>query len=322
MNIKFFYLLFIVIFSVNIFAQEPIRSENKIDSTDVNISSKNNDTDSLDYISTRSLAEKPANTEQEYKVTWHDWLTNIPKDYSKFYNVATHTSFPVYFSIGASTLGFIATDNRTWLTQHEWYKNSNFIKQTSDWFAEMGDGRAQFTLTGVFVAYGLLFKDQRALKTGSEILQVTLSSGAFVQVLKRLTGRESPFVSTEPAGKWSFFGSPIKYQEHVAAHDAYPSGHLTTMLAMVVVLAENYPEWKWVKPLGYTFSALMALSMVNNGIHWYSDYPLAIYLGYEFGMIAAHPEKYNTNDDNEAVSFNIMPFHNYTGTGLALELKF
>jgi hypothetical protein len=30
--------------------------------------------------------------------------------------------------------------------------------------------------------------------------------------------------------------------------------------------------------------------MVNNGIHWYSDYPLAIVLGYTFGMIASHPE--------------------------------
>ncbi|MGA8263108.1 MAG: phosphatase PAP2 family protein [Ignavibacteriaceae bacterium] len=322
MKIKFFYLLFLVPFAVNIFAQEPIRSENRIDSTDVNINSKNNSADSLDITPRKSIAEKPKYLKPEYNLTWHDWLTNIPKDYAKFYDVATHTSLPVYFSIGASTLGLIATDNRTWLTQHEWYNNSNFVKQTSDWFAKFGDGRSQFALTGVFVAYGLLFKDQRALKTGSEILQVTISSGAFVQVLKRLTGRESPFVSTQPAGKWSFFGSPIKYQEHVAAHDAYPSGHLTTTLGMVVVIAENYPEWKWVKPLGYSICTLMAVSMVNNGIHWYSDYPLAIYLGYEFGKIVAHPEKYNSDSDSDDVSFNIMPYRSYNGTGLAMQLRF
>jgi len=56
------------------------------------------------------------------------------------------------------------------------------------------------------------------------------------------------------------------------------------------VIGENYPEIKWIKPLGYTLTGLLGISMVNTGIHWYSDYPLAIVLGYAFGMIAAHPE--------------------------------
>ena len=317
-----FYFLLLVAFSINILAQGPSNTELKTDSTGVNKVKLNSSNDSLAAGSQRSLAEKPLESKQEYHLTWHDWLTNIPKDYAKFYHVATHTSLPIYGGIAASTAALLITDNGTYTGQHKWYNSSNFIKQTSDWFGNFGDGRSQFALTGVFVAYGLLFKDHRALKTGSEILQVTLSSGAFVQVLKRLTGRESPFVSTEPGGKWRFFGSPIKYQEHVAAHDAYPSGHLTTELGVVVVIAENYPEWKWVKPLGYTICTIMAVSMVNNGIHWYSDYPLAIYLGYEFGKIVAHPERYNSDSDNDDVSFNIMPYHSYNGTGLALQLKF
>jgi len=256
------------------------------------------------------------------KLTWHDWLTNIPQDYTRFYDEAIHTDLGVYFWIAASTAGFMATDNRTWLTQHEWYKNSNVVRQLSDRFGEIGDGRTQFTLTGLFVGWGLLFKDERALRTGSQILQVTISAGAFVQVLKHMTGRESPVVSTEPAGEWKLFPSPIAYHKHVPAYDAYPSGHLTTMLGMVVVIAENYPEWKWVKPLGYTVSALMAISMVNNGIHWYSDYPLAIFLGYEFGMIVAHPEKYKSNKDENKISFRFAPYRSYNGTGIAFSLKF
>ncbi len=321
MNNKFL-LLFVVAITINIFAQGSVQKELKVDSTVVNNKLLEIHTDSLRNVSNNNIVEKPTITQQEYKLTWHDWLTNIPKDYVRFYDVATNTSLPVYGAIAASTAALLVTDNGTYTGQHKWYNKSNFVKQTSDWFGNFGDGRSQFALTGVFVAYGLLFKDNRALKTGSEILQVTLSSGAFVQVLKRLTGRESPFVSTEPGGKWRFFGSPIKYQEHVAAHDAYPSGHLTTELGVVIVIAENYPEWKWVKPLGYTICSIMAISMVNNGIHWYSDYPLAIYLGYEFGKIVAHPEKYNSDEDEDGVSYNIMPYHNYFGTGLALELRF
>ena len=46
--------------------------------------------------------------------------------------------------------------------------------------------------------------------------------------------------------------------------------------------------------------------MVNIGIHWYSDYPLGLALGYTFGMIAAHPEGYDVanfgKDDSHALS--------------------
>ena len=316
------YFLLTIAFSVNVFAQSSVKQNSETDSTAINKIQNSIVIDSVKSGSPNSLVEKPTDTNDEYRLTWHDWLTNIPKDYVKFYDVAMHTSFPVYFGIAASTAVLLATDNQTWLTQHEWYKKSHFLKETSDWFGNFGDGRSQFTLTGVFVAYGLLFKDERALRTGSQILQVTISSGALVQVMKRITGRESPFVSTQPGGRWKFFSSPITYQEHVAAHDAYPSGHLTTELGMVIVIAENYPEWKWVKPLGYTICTLMAVSMVNNGIHWYSDYPLAIYLGYEFGKIVAHPEKYDSESDGDDVSFNIMPYHNYFGTGLAMQLSF
>lgn len=268
--------------------------------------------------------EKPDIRINPASITWHSWITNIPSDYVRFYDVALNTSIPVYLSIAASTAALMATDNTTWLGQHDWYKNSNFIHQASDRFGEIGDGRTQFTLTGVFVLYGLLFKDNRALRTGSQILQVTISAGAFVQVLKHMTGRESPIVSSQPAGEWKFFPSPLSYHKRVPAYDAYPSGHLTTMLGMIGVISENYPEWKWVKPVGYSLCTLMAVSMVNSGIHWYSDYPLAIYLGYEFGKIVAHPEKYGSNKKEDAgkMSFNIAPYRAYNGTGLVLSLKF
>ena len=69
-------------------------------------------------------------------------------------------------------------------------------------------------------------------------------------------------------------------------HDAFPSGHLATVMATVTVLADNYPEKKWIKPVGYSVVGLVGTAMVGNGVHWVGDYPLAIGLGYVFGKVA------------------------------------
>ena len=268
--------------------------------------------------------EKEQTSPQLPNVTWHDWITNIPQDYVRFYDVALNTSIPVYLSIVASTTVLMATDRETYDAQHKWYTSSHFIHEASDIFEQIGAGNGQLALTVVFVGLGLINSDQRAIRTGSQIAQVTISSGAIVQVLKHLTGRESPIVATTRTGKWKFFPNPFDYHKRIPAYDAYPSGHLTTMLSMVEVIHENYPEWKWVNPVGYTISGLMAMAMVNKGIHWHSDYPLAIFLGYEFGKIVAHPEKYKSNSDSSdnKVSINISPYRDYFGTGLAFFMRF
>lgn len=276
----------------------------------------------LDFKSYQGKKDQPT-PQQLPDVTWHDWLTNIPQDYIRFYNVALNTSIPVYLSIAASTAALMATDRQTYDAQHKWYTDSHFIHGASNIFEQIGAGNGQLAMTVVFLGFGLINDDLRAIRTASEIVQVTISSGAIVQVLKHLTGRESPDVSTTRTGKWKFFPSPFAYHKRIPYYDAYPSGHLTTMLGMVGVIAENYPEWKWVGPVGYTISGLMAMAMVTKGIHWHSDYPLAIYLGYEFGKIVAHPEKYKSNSSSEdKVSVMILPYTDYFSTGLALTMRF
>ena len=223
--------------------------------------------------------------------TWYQMFTNIPGNCVDFYKVTFSSGkIPLYAGVALLTAGLIATDEKSWQESNRLYHRSSSVKTFSDIITEVGDGRTQFGLGGLFAIYGLLTSDNRALTTASQITQAVLTSGAVVQVLKHITGRQSPFVSTKSGGRWDFFPNQINYHKHVPAYDAFPSGHLTTSLATVVVIAENYPNVKWIKPVGYTLSGLLAVGMVNKGIHWYSDYPLAIVLGYTFGMIAAHPE--------------------------------
>jgi hypothetical protein len=55
-------------------------------------------------------------------------------------------------------------------------------------------------------------------------------------------------------------------RDHVPSYDAFPSGHVTTALVTVIVIAENYSDIKWFKPVGYSITGLLAISMVNKEI--------------------------------------------------------
>ncbi len=150
----------------------------------------------------------------------------------------------------------------------------------------MGNGTT-FILIGTGLAtYGLIKNDYRAQSTSMQLVQSILLSGLFSQPLKRITGRESPF-ETANGGRdhsyWKFAPSFSAYQKNTSSYDAMPSGHLTTGVAAWIVLAENYPEKTWIKPLGFTLMGLMSFEMMQSKVHWISDYPIAILLGYLIG---------------------------------------
>lgn len=155
----------------------------------------------------------------------------------------------------------------------------------------IGDGMTEIGIAGGFWMYGLATKDVRAIRTASELAEGMVAVGTTVQILKHVTMRETPERRSEgyPNGKWRWMnlrdplGSLKQYARSVPTYDAYPSGHLITAMMTTTVIAKNYPEKKWIFPLGYTLMTLCGFQMINNGVHWASDYPLAIGLGYAFG---------------------------------------
>ncbi|GAA4055982.1 hypothetical protein GCM10022409_49090 [Hymenobacter glaciei] len=153
-------------------------------------------------------------------------------------------------------------------------------------FYFLGDGWTHLAVASSFWIYGGIKKDNRALRTSSQLGEAIFSTGLVVQVTKRLTGRQSPYVATQDRGEWNLFPSYSTYQHFVPNYDAFPTGHLATAMATVTVIAENYPEYRFVRPVGYSLMGLLGYSMLNNGVHWASDYPVGIALGYAFAKIA------------------------------------
>jgi hypothetical protein len=192
-------------------------------------------------------------------------------------------------------------------------------------FYFIGDGWVTLGLSGGFLTAGLISKDQRELTVASELLQGILLTGITTQLIKRLTGRESPIKSESPGGKWRFFPSTKTYQGNISKYDAFPSGHLATTMTTFMIISENYSEYTWIKPVGYTMMGLLGFQMVNNSVHWISDYPLAIGIGYMLGRtIVDNGRKKEDKNKNEIVSdVQVTPILSPRGeTGINVSMSF
>jgi membrane-associated phospholipid phosphatase len=266
-----------------------------------------------------------------------DMITNLPSDWRDWYiQTAKVSNWPVMALVTASTAVMIVYDNQMWVPFKKLYDANPTVHTLSDDFVFMGDGKFQFGVAGIFAGYGLIAGDKRALRTASQTCEVILAAGGVVQLLKHLTGRESPVVTTTPTGRWQFFPNQITYANNVPHYDAFPSGHLATALATVTVIANNYPEQAWIRPVGYAACAGIVLGLVSTSIHWWSDYPLAIALGYGFGsLLSPNPnEDVSVTDPPKKTDVGqsaieqlldqatIMPTYQAGGIGVAMTMRF
>jgi membrane-associated phospholipid phosphatase len=219
---------------------------------------------------------------------WHSMITNIPSDLTSLGTAMTEKkNLPLLTGVMLATLGLRAADIQLWNQTKPNIPKYRSPSSFNNYLVEIGDGRTQFGVAGAFAAYGWIFDDHRALRTASQSVEAILVTGFVVQVLKRCTGRESPEVAEHPDGIWRPFPNLKSYERHQAKYYSFPSGHTATTAAIVTVISQNYPEWKWFKPVGYVLIGLVEVGLVNSGMHWFSDYPLAMMLGYTCGMIVS-----------------------------------
>ncbi|MHB8852158.1 MAG: phosphatase PAP2 family protein [Ignavibacteriaceae bacterium] len=243
-----------------------------------------------DSSSIKTHHESQSERRIQSNVVWDQMITNIPSDYYNFFRQSFQGKMiPAYLTVAALTGSFLAVDQSGWSFQRRLYLRSNIDNHTSNFMVNFGNGTYQFLSAAAFAIPGLVFHDETAIRTGSNIAEAILTTGIFVQFLKRLTGRQSPIASTENGGDWQLGPSISQYQKNQPKYYSFPSGHLSTATAVITVIANNYPDQKWIRPVSYPLLALLGFSLVNKGMHWYSDLPLAYFLGYTFGNIAAPP---------------------------------
>lgn len=272
-----------------------------------------------------SRGGKDENTTEDLPA-WHDMFTRVPGDWVRF----SHENFqaariPAVAGLAAMTAALIVADHDSWQSTEQWSNRTRRSRDILQSFAEFGNGRTVLAFASAFALGGWVADDARALRTASQIVECYIACGITVQVLKHLTGRERPERQSAPRGKWRFFPNQSEYHRSIPKFDAFPSGHTSGAMGLVTVLIENYPEIKWLRPVGYGAVGLVMVSLVSRGWHWYSDFPLALVLGYQFGRIAAHPDKRKEPEQHTlrpAARFSFSPSLGETGAGMTVVFTF
>lgn len=206
-------------------------------------------------------------------LVWQDQcLLNDAKELGKRLRINPDVQYKVAFKVGTT-------------------KILKLPRNVNTAFYQLGEGGTSMLMAGALFAYGKIKHDNRSIQTASDLAETFISMGVATQLVKRAFGRQSPFMSTQSGGRWLPFPSFSNYQKHTPQYDAFPSGHLATLMASVTVLTKNYPEKKWIKPVGYTLMTCTAFAMMNTDVHWAGDYPLALALGYISGKITTDRHK-------------------------------
>jgi hypothetical protein len=262
-----------------------------------------------------------------------DWIARVPGDFRDYGKTGFRKDrVPAWIFITASTLVLLPMDqylvrkahnlgSHLGITHTAYQKNiltfrvpgtksdvgfeGPFDSGSALYF--LGDGWTDVIIASGFITTGLVTGDNRPLQVASEMGESILASGTIVQVLKHVTGRQSPFESTQPGGEWRFFPNQYTYAHHTPSYDAYPTGHLCAAMATVTVISENYPEHTYIRPVGYTLMTALGFQMLNNGVHWASDYPLGIALGYWFGDMAVKKGKGTFSTDRVELEPFLLP---------------
>ena len=263
---------------------------------------------------------------QQIGTRWHTMFSQIPNDFARFGDLTVSTqSIPTIASLGLLTISLMETDHHSYRSTRHLYKESDTFHEFSDYAVTLGDGRLHAGIALAFAGYGLIADDSRALRTASQTVEAFLATGITVQLLKRISGRESPICATRNSGRWKFMPHPGTYEKNQPSYYAYPSGHISTAMATLTVIADNYPRQTWIKPVGYTMIGALGVGLVAKGMHWYSDLPLGLALGYVFGKTVTHPD---TSDIPEAsndggVKVSLTPsFDALGGSGVRFAVNF
>ncbi len=86
-------------------------------------------------------------------------------------------------------------------------------------------------------------------------------------LLKLASGRARPF---EEKGAW--------HRKGFTPHSSFPSGHTTQAFVLATAISKHYPKW-WVRVTLYGFATGVALSRVNDDVHFASDVFVGAALG-------------------------------------------
>jgi hypothetical protein len=179
------------------------------------------------------------------------------------------------------------------------------------YFGEIGNlydkpGTLYFTagLVGTLYGSGKIFNDAKIQETTVLMVKSLIITGLVTSVLKVAIGRERPYVDDDPDEFKPFSFDPD--------YMSMPSGHSSSIYAMMTVIAKQYDEW-FIKIPAYVFAASVTAQRINTDKHWSSDVLLGGTIGYLVGSSIVKRYQYKDH------YIDIQPTVSSKGLGLNIQ---
>ena len=179
------------------------------------------------------------------------------------------------------------------------------------YFGEIGSiydkpGTLYFTagLVGTLYGSGKIFDDYKLQETTVLMVKSLIITGLVTSALKVVIGRERPYVNGDP---YEF--KPFSFDPE---YMSMPSGHSSSIFAMMTVLAKQYDEW-YIKIPAYAFAAAVTAQRINTDKHWSSDVLIGGTIGYLVGSSIVKRYQYK----NQYI--DVQPTVSSKGIGLNIQ---
>jgi len=196
-------------------------------------------------------------------------------------------------------------------------------------------GLGAFIVGGIWqpVIGGALYftSDDETKTAGSAVLQAAMVQFAYTSVLKVVTGRPDPIENGDPANKQTgVCGNSADATAffQIVRGCTWPSGHSSSAFSLVSSLYAFYPEKTWIAYLGYPTAMAIALGMVENDEHWFSDVVAGALIGHVIGWTIGKNfrndfDQLNNPQSHQSIQRHfVSPVISSTGFGLIYQLKF
>lgn len=172
----------------------------------------------------------------------------------------------------------VARDTRRFRDEYAW------VQAVSPVATQFGQFYVPYGIAAAFCLEGIAFRDDTSVDTGVLAVEAMLHSGIVVQVIKNISGRSRPFVTSDRS-KW--YGPNdlfIRYSRRgFSPFDSFPSGHTITAFTLATVIAGR--EEPWVGVLAYSCAGFCGISRMTQHDHWLSDVFVGGTLGVAIGKL-------------------------------------
>lgn len=167
-------------------------------------------------------------------------------------------------------------------------------------------GTLYFTagLVGTLYGSAKIFNNAKLQETTVLMVKSLVITGLVTSVLKVAIGRERPYVDGDPDEFKPFSFDPD--------YMSMPSGHSSSIYAMMTVLAKQYDDW-YIKIPAYVFAASVTAQRINTDKHWSSDILIGSTIGYFVGSLIVNRYHYKNH------YIDVQPTVSSKGIGLNIQ---